>query len=488
LFARIGEFFGYDWKGDTYDLDQFERLSMPIATLNNGSVANNTLKITMTAVPYSFNPTTETEFYPNFNVNVDQWGLAFDTGNTNELAGITKIYFVPLPGQYTIEFDYDVTVYNNEPITPATLFTYIHIVVMQRSDEGFVELARNTTVLNPVTVMTSVNFNGTATLDFSLEKIFDKVSIWSLPGDQNTGQGAYAYVYFENDAGAYTIDVDLNAGMFKVASVKVAQTHANRPVSLGDHLPDWTLGKFIKEVGNIFGAIYDVNEYTKEIEITRLDEIATNKARAYDWSDKLDVSIPAEVVYILDGVGKVTSLKWKDDVNFSKEITIENEQLPDTAAYFQSDAVATNSEIALSQPKPLLFYNIWDADNIRIKTDGQARFAMIRNDNTTIYIAGLKTLPTLAQPHTAAYFSYNGSPHSLAWTSLYSLYFQPSFEPMTDWIQKVTAYFKLTDLDIQSFKFKYPVFISHFNRYFYVDEISEYTGSEQSTKVVLIGI
>jgi hypothetical protein len=51
-----------------------------------------------------------------------------------------------------------------------------------------------------------------------------------------------------------------------------------------------------------------------------------------------------------------------------------------------------------------------------------------------------------------------------------------------------TCYVRLNDVDIQKFKFKYPIFIQHFNRYFYVDEISEYTGKNQSTKIVLMGI
>jgi hypothetical protein len=297
---------------------------------------------------------------------------------------------------------------------------------------------------------------------------------------------------YENVANPGYAIITLNGGSLLVEPVAIEKTAYGRPVSLGDHLPDWTLGKFIKEVGNIFGAIYDVNEYTKEIDITRLDEIATNKARAYDWSDKLDVSIPAEVVYILDGVGQTTIWQWNDDLIYSHKIEVENDQLPDSSNYIKADAAYSLALRVASKSIPVISIPVWSDEAGAINMDNVARFAIYRSEASSLVIFGTNIgFPNTVDsknPYPAAYFDYDNSPYSLDWARLYSSYFQPSFEPMTDWIQKVTAYFKLTDLDIQSFKFKYPVFISHFNRYFYVDEISEYTGSEQSTKVVLIGI
>lgn len=488
IMNRIASLFGYSFIGDTADNDQYERLALPVATLNMGAGANELLKITMTAIPFSLSSPTDLVFWPNFNVNTDEWGLAFDTGNTNELVGLTKIYFVPLPGQYTVEFDYDVTVFNNEPITPATLFTNIHLIAMQRSPSGFIEIARSTTVLNPVNVLTPVNFTGTASLSFSMEEIFDEVPIWDTPGQELTAQGAYVYVQFENDAGAYTIDVDLNGGVFRIQDVIVKETHYFRPLSFGDHLPDWTLGKFIKEVANIFGAIYDVDEFTKEIEITRMDEIAANRDEAYDWTDKLDLSFASEITYLIDGIGKTTVWTWKDDTIKAKNVSVINNQLPDSSNYVQSDAVPSIDEITCGQSDPVLSANLWDFEKNRIKTDGDARFAMIRSDNSFLQIAGLKVLPTVVNPHNSAYFDYKGADHSLAWPTLYNRYYQQLFEPMTWYMNKVVAHFKLTDLDIQQFRFKYPVYIKHFNRYFYVNEISEFTGKDQSTKCTLIAI
>ena len=120
--------------------------------------------------------------------------------------------------------------------------------------------------------------------------------------------------------------------------------------------------------------------------------------------------------------------------------------------------------------------------------DNKARFAFYRIDIEELYIADLRQLPGSETIHPAAYFDYQNSPNSLDWSRLYSSYYQQLFDPMVFQMNKIVANFKLSDLDIQSFRFKYPVFIKYFNRYFYVNEISEFTGSDQSTRCTLIAI
>jgi hypothetical protein len=121
--------------------------------------------------------------------------------------------------------------------------------------------------------------------------------------------------------------------------------------------------------------------------------------------------------------------------------------------------------------------------------DGSLRFGMIKNDDNLQIIFPLSgNNTTTATNYKVAYFSYPGSPYSLDWEDIYDYYYADLLDPMTERIQRVECYVRLNDLDIQSFRFKYPVYIKYFNRYFFVDEISEYTGKTQSTKVILVGI
>lgn len=479
LYALIGEMFGYAWTGATYSMQAFEYLMMPISRLNISQAFADTLKFTATANPYTFNQGNLVDrFYPRFTVASDQWNLIIDTGDP-DVYFLGQSYFVPLPGKYVLTFNYDLTVESKGS------YAGTHTVNIFRSEPDQTGLFTKVSAdISPPSLNTPTNFTGSISMEFSFDKILDDISV-----GVNKPNSLYCWVQIQLDVALFAYaDVTVNSGTFELTQISVAETHYNRPVSIGDHLPDWTIGKFIKEVGNIFGAIYDVDEFRKEIEITRLDEIATNRDEAVDWSDKLDLSNSHEVTYIVDGVAKTTIWQWNDLLRYSKQINVLNDQLTEQTQYAQSDANYSDSEIICLQTLPVISIPVWDVDNNRIKMDNEARFAFYRLDNEEFYIADFKSLSSQQNLHPAAYFDYDNSPYSLDWSRLYDEYYQGLFEPMTWYMNKVVADFKLNDLDIQSFKFKYPVYIKHFNRYFYVNEISEYTGKDQSTKCTLIAI
>jgi len=483
LFERIGSTFGYSWTGSTYDLDFFERLMIPPANFNITNEFASQFVINLNIDDYLI-----------FDVLVNRVVVVFDqtiisdTFNLtreHRLAGFTVgaattwAYAAPFVGNYTFEFNYDINTRKEFTAASATIDFYIvqrnssNNITFEEVPSRFVYQKRIlTTTSNVVT-----NYTGTVTGEFACENANEDFS-------KNTSD--YFCIFICND-----IDFAANpstfwvGGDFEIVSVSAEKTTWNRWLELNNHLPDITIGKFIKEVGNIFAAIYDVNEFTKEIEIIRLDEIAANKTQAVDWSDKLDLSIPFDVTFILDGIGRTTKFKWSSDLKYSKSLLVFNEQIRETENYIESDADYSDERSILLMPSPTIFMPLWDENSRRVNLDGKLRFAIAR-DETTFFLRYSPSLISAA--HKVAYFDYDNSPYSLDWSKLYDDYFWQLLVPMIDRVQKVTAYFKLNDLDIQSFRFKYPVFISKFNRYFFVDEIAEYTGSEQSTKVVLIGI
>lgn len=480
LYALIGEMFGYAWTGSTYSMQAFEYLMMAIARLNISQEFAETLKFSGAAIPYTFNQGTVADrFYPRFTGLLDQWNLVLDTLDPDELF-LGQLYFVPLPGRYALTFDYDLTV-ESKGISLGN-----HKVSIFRSLDGpnGVELFETSADISPGSLNTPTNFTGTVTMEFSFDNIFDDIPV-GLGAQYSLTCWVEIIIDVPNIAYA---DITVNSGTFKVDQVSIEKTHYNRPLSLGDHLPDWTLGKFIKEVGNIFGAIYDVDEFRKEIEITRLDEIAANRDEALDWSDKLDLSVQPEITYIIDGIARTTIWQWSDLLRYVYRATVNNDQLPDQSEYVKSDSVYTDTEFVCQQSLPVSSFQVWDIDNNRINMDNKARFAFYRIDIEELYIADLRQLPGSETIHPAAYFDYQNSPNSLDWSRLYSSYYQQLFDPMVFQMNKIVANFKLSDLDIQSFRFKYPVFIKYFNRFFYVNEISEFTGSDQSTRCTLIAI
>jgi hypothetical protein len=474
LFERIGSTFGYSWTGSTYDLDFFERLMIPPANFNisNEFASNFVVKVSIDDFTWVFNLNIYAFENTIINDNYNLTNSRLITGGIFNNEQVTTLaYAAPFVGTYNFEFFYDFDCSVFLPVNGS-----IDLLILQVSSNT-TELNNNKVVHRQRIVDTSsvtvINFTGTANGFFTCENANEDISV-------NPIQFIAVFEVVN------IVNFSLNSGnYFEIVSVSAENTTWNRWLELNNHLPDITIGKFIKEVGNIFAAIYDVNEFTKEIEIIRLDEIAANKVEAVDWSDKLDLSIPFDVTFILDGIGRTTKFKWSSDLKYSKSLLVFNEQIRETENYIESDADYSDDRSILLMPSPTIFMPLWDENSRRVNLDGKLRFAIAR-DETTFFLRYSPSLISAA--HKVAYFDYDNSPYSLDWSKLYDDYFWQLLVPMIDRVQKVTAYFKLNDLDIQSFRFKYPVFISKFNRYFFVDEIAEYTGSEQSTKVVLIGI
>jgi hypothetical protein len=474
LFERIGNTFGYSWTGSTYDLDFFERLMIPPANFNisNEFASNFVVKVSIDDFTWVFNLNIYAFENTIINDNYNLTNSRLITGGIFNNEQVTTLaYAAPFVGTYNFEFFYDFDCSVFLPVNGS-----IDLLILQVSSNT-TELNNNKVVHRQRIVDTSsvtvINFTGTANGFFTCENANEDISV-------NPIQFIAVFEVVN------IVNFSLNAGnYFEIVSVSAEKTTWNRWLELNNHLPDITIGKFIKEVGNIFAAIYDVNEFTKEIEIIRLDEIAANKVEAVDWSDKLDLSIPFDVTFILDGIGRTTKFKWSSDLKYSKSLLVFNEQIRETENYIESDADYSDERSILLMPSPTIFMPLWDENSRRVNLDGKLRFAIAR-DETTFFLRYSPSL--ISSAHKVAYFDYDNSPYSLDWSKLYDDYFWQLLVPMIDRVQKVTAYFKLNDLDIQSFRFKYPVFISKFNRYFFVDEIAEYTGSEQSTKVVLIGI
>jgi hypothetical protein len=483
VYQRIATLFGYSWTGSTFTSDFFQRLMLPAARFDITNDFASQFVINLNIDDYLI-----------FDVLVNRVVVVFDQTIISDTFNLTRehrlggytvgaattwAYAAPFVGNYTFEFNYDINTRKEFTAASATIDFYIvqrnssNNITFEEVPSRFVYQKRIlTTTSNVVT-----NYTGTVTGEFACENANEDFS-------KNTSD--YFCIFICND-----IDFAANpstfwvGGDFEITSVRAEQTTWNRWLQWANHLPDITIAKFIKEVGNIFGAVYDVDEFRKEIEITRLDEIATNRDEAVDWSDKLDLSNPHEVTYIVDGIGKTTSWQWKKTDAYTFSVSVINEQLPENENYVKSDAEYSEERSILLMPSPSTFIPVWDESARRINLNGDLRFAIARDVNNFF----LRYSPSLVnENYKVAYFDYDNSPYSLDWSRLYSEYYQGLFEPMTWYMNKVVADFKLNDLDIQSFKFKYPVYIKHFNRYFYVNEISEYTGKDQSTKCTLIAI
>lgn len=476
-FERIASFFGYTWTGDTYTLTAFEKLTYPVATLKVTHPFTSAFTFWANFQNKTISQNVPTPSYlPNYEYFVQQTLISDPKNcktdfNANYLGGPRFGAAMFYTGVYRCEVNYSIT-YKKYAATPlANTQAYIGIGYDNylTANKKFVKRINLPT---PTTV--SQTATGTFTFDFTLDAInytkADNYIIGFRVGHQNCEE--------------FTI----NSGYFKITDVLGEEAGFNREIDFNGMQPDISLGKYIKEVGNIFGAIYDVDEFKKTIEITRLDEIALNKAYALDWTDKLDLGEQIITTFKMDGLAKSMVMQWKDDLNYTKVITIDNEQLPERDEYIKSDADYSLEAKCCLYPDSVSLIPTWDLNSQVMKMDDKLRFASIYDNTTETLIYPLGTLTSVQTNFKVAYFYNDQYANTLDWSNLYNNYYADLLDPMTDRLQVVECFMKLNDLDIQSFRFKYPVYIKHFNRYFFVNEIAEYTGKTQSTKVLLVGI
>jgi hypothetical protein len=82
-------------------------------------------------------------------------------------------------------------------------------------------------------------------------------------------------------------------------------------ITLYDNLPDMSVSDFLKNLMKIEGLFaYSVN--SKIVQFTSIDELYTNKTRAYDWSDKI-MGEPTELGVNFNSLAQKNWLRYAED-------------------------------------------------------------------------------------------------------------------------------------------------------------------------------
>lgn len=66
-------------------------------------------------------------------------------------------------------------------------------------------------------------------------------------------------------------------------------------------------------IANLEGIIIQVDETTKKINTAKIDNLRTNKAKALDWSDKIDLTEDPEIGYQLEGFAQRNFYEFNGD-------------------------------------------------------------------------------------------------------------------------------------------------------------------------------
>jgi len=471
LIREIAARFGYTMAGDGYTDPMMDQLYLPIVATNNDQLILNDYclpngnsrfvwdgtsldAVTIQGINGCAIETMPTVIGDRWSVYNEEQGL---TWADNPVGG----YELLLPGTYTIKISYDFTIYD-------VASGYAAGVMLFRRDSGFNDVV----YLNQ---QSSVgNFVGETTITVVKNEI----------EDSELNSSSYLYIAgFSGIPGNATIDYTIN---IEITKVEAENTFYNRPITLSPNLPNWDMGKFFKEIANLNGSSFQVDEYTKVISMFRQKTIAANKSYPVDWSNKLTIQVPPQFTFTLDGFGKATKFSYKDFDLYSYTILINNEQLPEDQNYIVSEFVPCEQRDALLL-RGIAFFNVWSSDDFRTSLDGKVRIALNQTTTDTTYNSPNQPAVTPSGNDNVAYFD-DPNNYSLDWVDLYIEYYEPVLGGLCPDILVMDATFLLNALDIQNLDFSKPVYLNQYGAYYFINEVKEFTTPNATTSVTLVRI
>jgi len=255
-------------------------------------------------------------------------------------------------------------------------------------------------------------------------------------------------------------------------------------------LPDWTCGTFIKEICNLAGVIPIVNEYDKTIRLMMINEIAANKNIAGQWQQKIDLTTTPEYSFKVDGYSRKMNFSYKGELRYSYNLLVDNEQLAESNDYIKSAFNSSNSINILGKNFFCSRFVIWDATKGLIKFDKNVYINLIERrvtgvTYTSYFEPNLNAVGGTAFPFLQ--FS-TGAEYRLPWSNLYEYFYQDLLSGVVEGLLKVSMDFRLNEFEVGDFDFSIPIYLSNPSGFYYIQEIKDFTSSEESTSVEMIRI
>jgi len=295
--------------------------------------------------------------------------------------------------------------------------------------------------------------------------------------------------------------------------------------------------------------LFITDNITKTIHFIKFSDIIKNKRIAYDWSDKLDLSKDKEpeLKFKFGKYGQTNYLKYKEDEDVElglgdDSFIFDDKMLPIEKTLIEMPFAATESREGfclggincaiikcqeinkvhiLDLDDGLMYHSIdglhWiltELENIDSFTwfyqgeddngssgvnakfdepiiikDSSPRILAVEKvsdvgDDIKFYEGKKEDFTGKDDNINIAYFIHPEY-GDISFNGLIDDHYQEFINTMNK-PKVLTAYFKLSPIDILQFDFTIPVWIDHYQSYFYVNKIEEYQG--EITKVVLIKI
>lgn len=272
-------------------------------------------------------------------------------------------------------------------------------------------------------------------------------------------------------------------------------------------LPDMNQADVIKFIVQKFGQLLQVDGENSVIRFTAFNDIKDNIPNAKDWSDLLDLSEDPEVTFRLDNYGQLNTATYKDQedpdvdgailtppVGTNGDFAISNETLKAEVKLFESPFTWTKPVARFNTTQIAQIKIIEDAapdesfnDQNILETEKRILCRVTRSktvtyhDDTGLTVGGVAVV--------TGYFIESGQSFNLGWTDNLLPTYSQDFIDILQRVKILTAYFRLTALEINQLNFFVPVYVDYFNAYFYISKIRQFKVTDnRSTAVELVKI
>lgn len=276
----------------------------------------------------------------------------------------------------------------------------------------------------------------------------------------------------------------------------VDNSHLFNYITASTLFPNLSPMDVVKNYMQMFGLIPIQNEIDGTVTLIEFDKIRSNISMADDWSDKLDFSEEPEIKFILDGYGQENKLTYTKDGDEEKPpgtdgtILIDNKNLELEKEVVQLNYAPTNKvkrlvdidvcqvgyfkELEYSETKvPRVLIN-------KLYSSADLGGDVVYEDSV------LAQETTITTDIPIPYFIKAGQDLNLGFLNNLLVY----YELISDVLQKakiITPLIRLNASDINQLDFSKPVYISHFESFFYKSAIKGFPYTEsRSTLVELV--
>jgi len=284
-------------------------------------------------------------------------------------------------------------------------------------------------------------------------------------------------------------------------------------------LPDITIGAFLKSVAQIFGALFIVNDNTKEVEIFTIKKLKENIPLALDWSSKVVNFDNAFWTTRAKGYGQSSVLKYTNEDSLKNSL-IGQYTMPVGDGTLPIETTIVNVPYSGSEMRKG-FAQSEDMPKMKRFISSEATFTLQQwIDNVKAYNAGKqRVLYLLTRPNQGynlnyrnntnaglplysvntsvdipyCYFNFNnknqvqGVTRQLGFDSYMFDEYYRFLEQITEQYRQLTVQLYLEPTDIKKLDFRLPIYLSQFSSYFFIEQISDWVSGEPC-KVVLLKI